>query len=140
LFISSGGEDPLYIARRLIRFASEDIGLANPEALVQATSCFQACHWIGLPECDVILAQTVAYLARSPKSNAVYVAMKKVKKTIEERPNDPVPLHLRNAPTGLMKDLGYGKDYKYNPDYDEPVDQEYLPESLRGTTFLKFEK
>jgi len=130
------GEDPLFIARRLIRFASEDIGLADPGALVQATSAYTACHYIGAPECNMILAQAVVYLAKAPKSNSLYVAYEKVKKDIKERGNDPVPLHLRNAPTGLMKDLGYGEGYKYNPDFDGQVDQEYLPEGLKGKKYL----
>src|SRR3989339_2235007 len=130
------GEDPLFIARRLIRFASEDIGLADPGALVQASSAFTACHYIGVPECNVILAQAVVYLAKAPKSNSLYVAYGKVKKDIEERGNDPVPLHLRNAPTELMKNIGYGAGYKYNPDFDKPVEQEYLPDGLRGRKYL----
>jgi len=131
------GEDPLFIARRLIRFASEDIGLADPGALVQASSAFTACHYIGVPECNVILAQAVVYLAKAPKSNSLYVAYGKVKKDIEERGNDPVPLHLRNAPTELMKNIGYGAGYKYNPDFDKPVEQEYMPEGLRGKKYLE---
>lgn len=130
------GEDPLYVARRLIRFASEDIGLADPQALVQATAAFQAAHEIGLPECNVILAQAVVYLARAPKSNALYTAYGAVQADVQKTINEAVPLHLRNAPTQLMKDLGYGKDYKYNPDYDEPVDQTYLPESLKDRQYL----
>lgn len=130
------GEDPLYIARRLIRFASEDIGLADPNALVQATSAYTACHYIGMPECNVVLAQAVAYLARAPKSNALYTAYSKVQRDVKETECEPVPLHLRNAPTKLMKDLGYGKGYKYNPNYDEPVEQDYLPEKLRGRKYL----
>jgi len=140
------GEDPLYIARRLIRFASEDIGLAEPAALVQATAAFQAAHDIGMPECNVVLAQCVAYLARAPKSNALYTAYQAVQQDVKETVNEGVPLHLRNAPTELMKDLGYGKGYKYppaeakrragNPDYDEPVEQDYLPESLKGRKYL----
>ena len=131
------GEDPLYIARRLIRFASEDIGLADPEALNQAVSAYQACHFIGLPECNVNLAQAVVYLARAPKDNGLYKAYQKVQQDIMELPNYPVPLHLRNAPTKLMKDLGYGKDYQYNPDFEETVNQDYLPEELAGKEYLK---
>ncbi|HBR13865.1 MAG TPA: AAA family ATPase, partial [Candidatus Komeilibacteria bacterium] len=131
------GEDPLYVARRLVRFASEDIGLADPQALVQAVNAYQACHFIGLPECNVILAQAVVYLARASKSNKLYTAYQKVQKDIMELPNYPVPLHLRNAPTSLMKDLNYGKDYKYNPDYDEDVVQDYLPEELLGRQYLE---
>jgi len=133
-----GGEDPLYIARRLVRAASEDIGLADPLALVQAVSAFQACHLIGKPECNVILAQVVAYLARAPKSNSLYVAYENIKKVISEEPNLPVPLHLRNASTKLMKDLGYGKDYKYNPDYNYVAEQSYLPECLQERKFFEF--
>jgi putative ATPase len=135
-----GGEDPLYVARRLVRFASEDVGLADPQALVQAVAGYQASHFLGMPECSVHLAQVVAYLARAPKSNALYVAYGEVKKDIQERPNDPVPLHIRNAPTSLMKDLGYGKGYKYNPDYVGPVDQEYLPDALRGRIYFPDER
>ncbi len=129
------GEDPLYIARRIIRFASEDIGMADPEALTQAVAAYQSAHLIGPPECNVNLAQAVVYMSQAKKSNALYRAYRKVQQVIQERPADPVPLHLRNAPTKLMKELGYGKKYKYNPDYDQPVDQEYLPESLQGTKF-----
>lgn len=130
------GDDPLYIARRLIRFASEDIGLADPQALVQAVSAYQAAHFIGMPECNVILAQAVAYLAKAPKSNALYVAYASVREDIRTLPNEPVPLHIRNAPTKLMKELEYGKGYKYNPDFEDPVDQDYLPEKLKGKRYL----
>ncbi|XP_028410120.1 ATPase WRNIP1-like isoform X2 [Dendronephthya gigantea] len=134
-----GGEDPMYIARRLVRMASEDIGLADPQALNQAVSAFQACHFIGRPECDVILAQAAVYLARAPKSVEVYKAYGKVAEHIKsyEGTLPGVPLHLRNAPTKLMKNLGYSKGYKYNPDYDGPVDQEYLPSELKGIDFFK---
>jgi putative ATPase len=131
------GEDPLYIARRLTRFASEDIGLADPQALVQAMACFDACHRIGVPECNVILAQCTAYLARAPKSNALYTAYTKAAADVRELPNLPVPLHLRNAPTTLMKEVGYGKGYKYNPNFDGPVDQDYLPKELKGRKYLE---
>ena len=130
------GEDPLYVARRLVRFASEDIGLADPQALVQANAAFQAAHSLGMPECDMALAQATVYLARAPKSNALYAAYGKVKEDVQNTINEGVPLHLRNAPTRLMKDIGYGKDYKYNPDYDKPVSQDYLPESLKGKKYL----
>uniref|UniRef100_G1PHQ9 ATPase WRNIP1 n=1 Tax=Myotis lucifugus TaxID=59463 RepID=G1PHQ9_MYOLU len=134
-----GGEDPLYVARRLVRFASEDIGLADPSALPQAVAAYQGCHFIGMPECEVLLAQCVVYFARAPKSIEVYSAYNNVKACLRNHqgPLPPVPLHLRNAPTRLMKDLGYGKGYKYNPMYSEPVDQEYLPEELRGVDFFK---
>lgn len=131
------GEDPLYVARRLVRFASEDIGLADPQALIQAVAGYQASHFIGRPECNVILAQVVAYLAKAPKSNALYVAYSAVQEDIRRLPNEPVPLHIRNAPTSLMKDLGYGKGYKYNPDYQELVEQDYLPEKLKGKKYLE---
>lgn len=132
------GEDPLYVARRVIRFASEDVGLADPQALVQTVAAFDACRYLGMPECAVHLAQAVAYCARAPKSNALYTAYGAVQAAIRERPNEPVPLHIRNAPTKLMRNLGYGAGYKYTPDYEDPKDarQDYLPESLRGTSFL----
>jgi putative ATPase len=134
-----GGEDPLYIARRLVRFASEDIGMADPRALEQAVAGHHACHKIGMPECGVVLAQVVVYLARAPKSTSVYAAYKSVQRDIQDLPNEPVPLHLRNAPTDLMKGLGYGKGYKYTPAFDDPRDahQDYLPESLRGKKYLE---
>jgi len=131
------GEGPLYVARRLVRFASEDIGLADPNALVQALAAFDAAHKLGLPECNVCLAQAVVYLARAPKSNELYVAYEQVRKDVELAQNDPVPLHLRNAPTGLMKELGYGRDYVYNPSAEGPVDQDYLPQRLKGRHYLK---
>ncbi|XP_027583692.1 ATPase WRNIP1 [Pipra filicauda] len=137
-----GGEDPLYVARRLVRFASEDIGLADPLALTQAVAAYQGCHFIGMPECEVILAQCVVYFARAPKSIEVYRAYGNVKECLRMHtgPLPPVPLHLRNAPTRLMKNLGYGKGYKYNPMYKEPVEQDYLPEELKGTDFFKEQK
>jgi len=131
------GEDPLYVARRLVRFASEDIGLADPQALVQATTAYTACHYLGMPECNVILAQAVVYLSRAPKSNELYTAYGEVQRDIRETENEPVPLHLRNAPTDLMKNLGYGKGYKYNPNFKEPVHQDYFPEKLKGRKYLK---
>ena len=130
------GEDPLYVARRLIRFASEDIGLADPGALLQAIAAYQAAHMLGMPECNVALAQAVAYMARAPKSNALYKAYGLVREDLENFPNLPVPLHLRNAPTELMKNLGYGKDYKYNPDFLEPIEQTYLPDELKGRKYI----
>lgn len=129
------GEDPLYVARRLIRFASEDIGLANNSALMLATAAYEACQKTGLPECGVNLAHCAAYLAKSPKSIAVYLAYQRVQAEINTSGNLPVPLHLRNAPTKLMKDLEYGKDYKYTPLEDDSK-QEYLPEKIKGKKFL----
>lgn len=132
------GEDPLYVARRLVRFASEDVGLADPGALTQAVAGYQACHFIGMPECNVILAQVVVYLAKAPKDNELYEAYGQVQKDVKETENDPVPLHLRNAPTKLMKDLGYGKDYKYNPQFGYQGDiQDYLPKKLRGKKYFR---
>lgn len=133
----AGGEDPLYIARRLVRFASEDVGLANSRALEQAVAGYQACHFIGLPECNVILAQVAVYLAKCKKSNELYTAFGQVMKDVQETADEPVPLHLRNAPTKLMKDLGYGKNYKYSPDHGYQEDQEYLPRKIRGRKYLK---
>ncbi|HWQ99536.1 MAG TPA: replication-associated recombination protein A, partial [Candidatus Methylomirabilis sp.] len=131
------GEDPLYVARRLVRFASEDVGLADPQALVQAVAAYQACHFIGMPECNVILAQCVAYLARAPKSNALYAGYGQAAEDVRRLPNAPVPLHIRNAPTKLMKNLGYGEGYKYNPDHEGPVEQDYLPEELKGKKYFE---
>lgn len=131
-----GGEDPLYVARRLVRFASEDVGLANNTALLLANACFEACHKLGMPECAVHLAQCVAYLAQSKKSVAVYLAYGKAKEDVTKYGNLPVPLHIRNAPTKLMKELDYGKGYKYTP-LEDSSDQEYLPKELKGKKYLK---
>jgi putative ATPase len=131
------GEDPLYIARRLVRFASEDIGMANSRALEQAVASFQACHFIGVPECNVILAQTVVYMAKCDKSNDLYTAYSAAARDVRDFGNLPVPLHIRNAPTKLMKDIGYGKDYKYSPNYGYKEKQEYLPEELKGRKYIK---
>ncbi|XP_055964498.1 ATPase WRNIP1 isoform X2 [Sorex fumeus] len=134
-----GGEDPLYVARRLVRFASEDVGLADPLALPQAVAAYQGCHFIGMPECEVLLAQCVVYLARAPKSVEVYRAYNSAKACVRSHPGPlpPVPLHLRNAPTRLMKELGYGRGYVYNPTARGPVQQDYLPEELRGVDFFQ---
>lgn len=131
------GENPLYIARRIVRFASEDIGLANSRALEQAVAAYNACHFIGMPECNVILAQAVVYMAKCEKSNDLYMAYGQAKKDVEEFGNLPVPLHIRNAPTKLMKELNYGKDYKYSPDFNYQEKQEYLPEKLKGKKYLR---
>jgi len=130
-----GGEDPLYIARRLVRFASEDIGIANNTALLLANACFEACHKIGMPECNVILTQCVIYLAKSKKDITAYLAYSRAKKDIEELGNLPVPLHIRNAPTKLMKNLGYGKNYKYTP-LEDSADQKYLPKELENRKYV----
>jgi putative ATPase len=130
------GEDPLYVARRMVRFASEDVGIADPQALQVAVAAKEAFHFIGMPEGDLALAQAAVYLATAPKSNAIYTAYQGVRKDIRELENMPVPLHIRNASTPLMEDLGYGKDYKYPHDYpDHFVEEEYLPENLRGRTY-----
>lgn len=132
------GEDPMFIARRMIILASEDIGNANPTALVLANSCFQAVHSIGYPECDLILAQTAIYLATSEKSNTVYTAIRAAQAKVHEGGDQPVPLHLRNAPTKLMKELNYGSGYRYAHDYQGNFTlQEFLPDILKGMTFYK---
>ena len=135
----AGGEDPLFIARRMLILASEDVGLANPNAALLAEACFNAVHQIGMPEARIILAETCIYLASSPKSNASYLAIDEALAMVNST-NDapPVPLHLRNAPTQLMKELGYHKNYKYAHDYDGNfVDQEFLPDALRGHKFYE---
>ena len=133
-----GGEDPLFIARRLVILASEDIGNANPTAIVIANNCFQAVNVIGFPESRIILSQAVTYLAASAKSNAAYMAINSAIEAVKTTGDLPVPLHLRNAPTKLMKEIGYGADYKYSHNYGNNFSQqEYLPESIAGTTFYE---
>lgn len=133
-----GGEDVKFIARRMLISASEDIGLANPTALVIANTTFQAVTTIGYPEARIILSQCAVYLATSPKSNASYMAIGKAQQTVRQTGNLSVPLHLRNAPTKLMKDLGYGEDYKYAHDFENNfINEEFLPEELSGTTFYQ---
>jgi len=133
-----GGEDPLFIARRLIILASEDIGLANPNALLMAQSCFNAVHSIGMPEGRIVLSQTTIYLATSPKSNSAYEAIDNAIALVKQTGNLPVPLHIRNAPTKLMKELGYSKGYQYAHSYKGNfVDQEFLPPEISGVTFYK---
>jgi len=130
------GEDPLFILRRMIRFASEDVGNADPAALGVAVSALQAFQFIGLPEGELSLAQAAVYLATAPKSNALYTGLGRVKEDIRRTGSLPVPLHIRNAPTKLMKDLGYGRGYKYAHDFPEAhVPQEYLPEKLKGRDY-----
>ena len=135
----AGGEEPRFIARRLVILASEDIGLANPNALLLANACFDTVHKIGMPEARITLAETTIYLATSPKSNSAYMAINKALAFVShDTTNRPVPLHLRNAPTKLMSEAGYGKDYKYAHDYDGGfVSQEFMPESLSGTQFYE---
>ncbi|MBE9502063.1 MAG: replication-associated recombination protein A [Chloroflexi bacterium] len=130
------GEDPLYVARRLVRFASEDVGMADPQALVVAMAAQQAVHFIGMPEGNLALAQVVVYLATAPKSNSLYKAYSKVQQDVERTRTDPVPLHLRNPVTGLMRELGYGKGYKYAHDFPGHfVEQQNLPDSLQGKRY-----
>ena len=130
-----GGEDPKFIARRLVIAASEDVGNANPTALVIATNCFQAVNMVGYPEAEIILAQATTYLASSPKSNASYMSIRKAKELVRKQGDLPVPLHLRNAPTKLMKAQGYGKGYQYSHDYPGNFSpQEYLPDAIANTT------
>src|SRR4029450_3758178 len=132
------GEDPLYLARRLVRFASEDVGNADPVALRLTLDAKEAYHFLGTPEGELALAQAAVYLALAPKSNAVYAAWHAVREDIPEKRAEPVPLPLRNAPTGLMANLGYGRGYQYAHDApDAVVDQEHLPEALRGRTYYR---
>jgi putative ATPase len=132
------GDDPLYVARRLVRFATEDVGLASPQALQLAMAAQQAIHFLGMPEGALALAELVVYLALAPKSNAVYRAYGEVRRDVEQTRNDPVPIHLRNAPTGLMKELGYGKGYRYAHDFEEGVvAQQNLPENLAGRRYYQ---
>ena len=133
-----GGENPLYIARRLIRFASEDIGMADSQALQVAVAAYQACHFLGMPECDVHLTHAVTYLAMAPKSNALYTACEECKRDVKERRNEPVPLQLRNAPTGLMKELHYGEGYQYAHDHEDKLTaMQCLPDSLKDRQYYQ---
>lgn len=132
------GEDPLYVARRVVRFASEDVGLADPRALEVAVAAFQACHFIGMPECTVNLTEAVVYMALAPKSNAADVAYMEARKDALSQLDEPVPLVIRNAPTKLMKDLGYGDGYQYAHDTDEKLtDMQCLPDSLEGREYYR---
>jgi putative ATPase len=132
------GEDPLYVARRLVRFASEDVGNADPRALTLTLAAKDAYEFLGSPEGELALAQATLYLALAPKSNAVYVAFNEARADVQERPAEPVPLHIRNAPTGLMRDLGYGRGYQYAHDAPEArVEQEHLPEALRDHRYYR---
>ena len=131
-----GGENPLYIARRLIRFASEDVGMADSHALQVAVAAYQACHFLGMPECDVHLTHAVTYLAMAPKSNALYTACEMCKQDVKNMRAEPVPLNLRNAPTKLMKDLEYGRGYEYAHDTAEKLtNMQCMPESLSGRVY-----
>ncbi|MBI2268141.1 MAG: replication-associated recombination protein A [Candidatus Blackburnbacteria bacterium] len=132
------GQDPLYIARRLIRAAAEDIGLADPQALAITNTAFESCNKIGMPECNVILAQAVVYLAKAPKSNALYMAYNQAAADVHQHGNLPVPMHIRNTPTKLMKELGYGKNYDYyhSPTGEKKSEINYLPEKLKGKKYI----
>jgi len=133
-----GGEDPKFIARRMVILAAEDIGMANPNALLLAQSCFDAVNVIGWPESRIILSEAAVYLATSPKSNASYMAIEAATGAVKENGDLPVPLHIRNAPTKLMKDLGYHKDYKYAHSYEGNfIPDNFLPEELKGTKFYE---
>ncbi len=132
------GEDPLYVARRLLRFASEDIGNADPQAVILANSVYETCAKLGMPECSVSLVQLAIYLANAPKDNSAYMAENLIKKDIEIHGNLPVPLHIRNAPTKLMKNLGYGKGYEYDHDLEsKKSDQQCLPDKLKDKKYIK---
>ena len=131
-----GGENPLYIARRLIRFASEDVGMADSRALQVAVAAYQACHFLGMPECDVHLTHAVVYLSMAPKSNALYRACEECKRDVRERNAEPVPMQIRNAPTGLMKELGYGKGYEYAHDTEEKLTHmQCMPDGLKDRIY-----
>ena len=133
-----GGEDPKFIARRMVVLASEDIGNADPYGITMATSCFTAIDYIGMPEARIVLAQTAVYLASCPKSNAAYMAIELAWEDVRNLPNLPVPIHLRNAPTKLMKELGYGEKYKYSHDFDGHfTEQQYLPDNLKNKIYYK---
>ena len=133
-----GGENPLYIARRLIRFASEDVGMADSRAIEIAVAAYQACHFIGMPECTVNLTHAVVYLSMAPKSNALYMAYESAKKDAAKMLAEPVPLHLRNAPTKLMQELNYGKGYQYAHDTsDKLTNMQCLPETLKDRRYYR---
>ncbi len=133
-----GGEDPIYIARRMVRFASEDIGMADVRALQVALDATEAVRLVGLPECKLALAQAAVYLSMAPKSNALYTAYSAIEADVQKSLNEPPPMHILNAPTRLMQELGYGKGYQYAHDLEDKVaDMECLPESLRGRQYYR---
>jgi len=134
----AGGEDPLYLARRIVRIAVEDVGLADPRALSVALAAKDAYHFLGTPEGELALAEAIVYLATAPKSNRVYTAFAQAAEAAKEYPAEPVPLHIRNAPTKLMKELGYGAGYKYGHEYEDAyAPQEYLPKALQGVRWYE---
>jgi putative ATPase len=131
-----GGEDPCYIARRMIEFSGDDVGMADPNAMLQAVACFFACKNMGMPECRYALAQTAIYLSMAPRSNSVAVAIDSALSDVRNLPNEPVPMQLRNAETKLMEDLGYGKGYQYPEGTEEKITKmECMPESLKGREY-----
>ncbi|MDH5737914.1 MAG: recombination factor protein RarA, partial [Gammaproteobacteria bacterium] len=134
-----GGCDPIYVARRVVRMASEDIGNADPRGLQLALNAWEVQERLGSPEGELAIAQAIAYLAMAPKSNAVYMAVNKIKQTVAGTPSYEVPMHIRNAPTSLMKDMGHGADYRYAHDYEQGyvAGESYLPEALDGSTFYE---
>jgi len=132
------GEDTLYVARRLLRFASEDIGNADPQELILANSVYETCAKLGMPECSLRLVQLAIYLANAPKDNSAYMAENLIKRDIEEHGNLPVPLHIRNAPTKLMKNIGYGKGYQYDHNLEsKKSEQQCLPDKLKSRKYIK---
>ena len=132
------GEDPLYVARRVIRFASEDVGMADPRALQTAVAAYQACHYIGMPECCLALSEAVVYMSLAPKSNAIYMAYEHAKKDALSMLSEPVPLNIRNGVTRLMREEGYGRDYKYAHDFEDKLtDMQCLPDSLLGREYYR---
>ncbi len=132
-----GGEDPLYIARRMLRFAAEDIGVSDPMATVLANACFDACHKLGYPECNVHLAELAIYLANAPKDNSAYIGIEKAQFDARETLNLPVPMHLRNAPSRLMKELGYSKGYVYDHDVEgKKSGQQCMPDELKNSKYV----
>ncbi len=134
----SAGEDPLYVARRLLRFASEDVGNADPQAVILANSVYESCQKLGMPECEVFLIQLAIYLSNAPKDNTAYIAENLIKQDIEKFGNLPVPMNIRNAPTKLMSELGYGKGYEYDHDLpDKKSEQQCLPDKLKNRKYIK---
>jgi len=134
----SSGEDPLYVARRLLRFASEDVGNSDPQAVILANSVYESCQKLGMPECEVFLIQLAIYLSNAPKDNSAYITELKVKEDIEKHGNLPVPMNIRNAETKLMKELGYGKGYEYDHDLEsKKSNQQCMPDRLKNRRYIK---
>jgi len=134
----AGGEDPLYIARRMLRFASEDIGNADPQAVILANAVYESCQKIGMPECEVFLMQLAIYLSNAPKDNTAYRVEGEIKVDIEKYGNLPVPMNIRNAPTKLMKEIGYGKGYEYDHDLpSKKSNQQCMPDKLKNRKYIK---